>query len=263
VITPSSLALLAQFHPLPTYAFSLLVFAHVCSLPISPALSSALPRHFSSTTSSSTPFPVSPSDPDSEFKCGYNSPDTLFDDNQVHNAADPNAEDQADPTNRAFTYLVQGGAAFCYASVARATVMKFVAFLSASADVLALASMEVDISNIQEGMASTVKWRGKPVFIRHRTAKEIDDARKDDNVSLRDQQADADRVKVEKWIVVIGVCTHLGCVPINAAGDWGGWFCPCHGSHYDTSGRIRKGPAPLNLEVPQYKFLTDTKVLLG
>lgn len=113
------------------------------------------------------------------------------------------------------------------------------------------------------GMSSTVKWRGKPVFIRHRTKKEIDAAVADDSQSLRDQETDAERVQKPEWVVVVGVCTHLGCVPINGAGEWGGWFCPCHGSHYDTSGRIRKGPAPLNLVVPQYKFLTDTKVLLG
>ena len=172
-------------------------------------------------------------------------------------------EHTADPTNRAFTYFIQGSAAVCYASVARAAVHKFVMYLSASADVLALASLEVDISAIPEGAASTVKWRGKPVFIRHRTKKEIEAARADDGVSLRDAETDADRVQRPEWIVVVGVCTHLGCVPINAAGDYMGWFCPCHGSHYDTAGRIRKGPAPLNLLVPEYKFLSDTKVLLG
>lgn len=169
----------------------------------------------------------------------------------------------ADPTNRAFTYFIQGSAAVCYASVARAAVHKFVSYLSASADVLALASLEVDIGNIQEGMSSTVKWRGKPVFIRHRTKKEIEAARADDAVPLRDAETDADRVQKPEWIVVVGVCTHLGCVPISGTGDYGGWFCPCHGSHYDMAGRIRKGPAPLNLIVPEYKFLTDTKVLLG
>lgn len=172
-------------------------------------------------------------------------------------------EQMADPTNRAFTYFIQGSAAVCYASVARAAVHKFVSYLSASADVLALASLEVEIGGIQEGMSSTVKWRGKPVFIRHRTKKEIEAARADDAVPLRDAETDADRVQKPEWIVVVGVCTHLGCVPISGTGDYGGWFCPCHGSHYDMAGRIRKGPAPLNLIVPEYKFLTDTKVLLG
>jgi len=130
--------------------------------------------------------------------------------------------------------------------------------------VMALAAMEVDISSVAEGTATTVKWRGKPVFIRHRTSREIESARADDHASLRDPQTDAERFPTnEKFAVLIGVCTHLGCVPINAAGDYGGWFCPCHGSHYDTSGRIRKGPAPLNLLVPQYKFMSDTRILLG
>lgn len=217
-------------------------------------------RSFSSSSSSSsaTPFPVQPNDPDSEAKCGYDSPQQVLEETMI-----PASEHLADPTGRAFTYMIQGGAAVCYASIARAAVHKFVMYLSASADVLALASLEVEIANIAEGTASTVKWRGKPVFIRHRTKKEIESARADDNVHLRDQEKDADRVQKPEWIVVVGVCTHLGCVPMNAAGDYLGWFCPCHGSHYDTSGRIRKGPAPLNLLVPEYKFLTETKVLLG
>jgi ubiquinol-cytochrome c reductase iron-sulfur subunit len=208
-------------------------------------------------TASATPFPISPEDPDSEEKCGYDSVGSF------EESIMPQEDHLADPTNRAFTYFIQGSAAVAYASIARAAVHKFVQYLSASADVLALASLEVEIGGIQEGMASTVKWRGKPVFIRHRTAKEIEAARADDSAALRDNESDADRVQKPEWIVVVGVCTHLGCVPINAAGDWGGWFCPCHGSHYDTAGRIRKGPAPLNLVVPQYKFLSDTKVLLG
>lgn len=212
----------------------------------------------SSSPVSATPFPVSPADPDSEAKCGYDTPGTIFEDTLIKPE-----EQMADPTNRAFTYFIQGSAAVCYASVARAAVHKFVSYLSASADVLALASLEVEIGNIQEGMSSTVKWRGKPVFIRHRTKKEIEAARADDAVAMRDAETDADRVQKPEWIVVVGVCTHLGCVPINGTGDWGGWFCPCHGSHYDTAGRIRKGPAPTNLVVPQYKFLTETKVLLG
>lgn len=195
---------------------------------------------------------------DSEARYGYQSTDNCFEENQL------DASQMADPTNRTFVYLMQGTAAFMYASVGRVAVMQFVSFLSASADVMAVSTIEVDISGVTEGNATTVKWRGKPVFIRHRTAKEIAQAEADDNTSLRDQQTDSERFSDRKqWAVLIGVCTHLGCVPINAAGDYGGWFCPCHGSHYDTSGRIRKGPAPLNLEVPAYKFLTDTKILLG
>jgi len=219
----------------------------------------AAPARFLSSSASTpaTPFPISPSDPDSEAKCGYDSTGSLED------VIIPQEDHLADPTNRAFTYFINGSGAVLYASVARAAVHKFVQYLSASADVLAMASMEVDLSSINEGMSSTVKWRGKPVFIRHRTKKEIEAARADDSQPLRDAETDADRVQKPEWVVVIGVCTHLGCVPIGGAGDWGGWFCPCHGSHYDTVGRIRKGPAPLNLEVPQYKFLSDTKVLLG
>jgi len=194
---------------------------------------------------------------DKEWQYGYSSEDLLFEKSRT----DPS--NAADPTGRSFAYLTTMGAAVCWAGFGRAAVNKFIATLSASADVMAIASIEVDISAIEEGRATTVKWRGKPVFIRHRTKQEIEAARRDDTVHLRDQQTDAERVQNEKWVILVGVCTHLGCVPINGAGDFGGWFCPCHGSHYDTSGRIRKGPAPLNLEVPQYKFLTDTSVLLG
>jgi len=195
---------------------------------------------------------------DTEARFGYQSTDDAFTSNQLDQAQ------MADPTNRTFVYLMQGTAAFMYASVGRVAVMQFVSYLSASADVMAVSTIEVDVSNVAEGSATTVKWRGKPVFIRHRTAKEIAAAEADDTASLRDQQTDSERFKDRKqWAVLIGVCTHLGCVPINAAGDYGGWFCPCHGSHYDTSGRIRKGPAPLNLEIPAYQFLSDTKILLG
>jgi len=136
--------------------------------------------------------------------------------------------------------------------------------MSASSDVLALASLEVELEKIEPGMTATVKWRGKPVFVRNRTQAEIDAANAVDIASLRDQESDDDRTIKAQWLVALGVCTHLGCVPISNAGEYNGWFCPCHGSHYDTSGRIRKGPAPLNLEVPPYKFIEDdTKLLLG
>jgi len=150
-----------------------------------------------------------------------------------------------------------------YASAARLAVIRVVSSMSASADVLALGSLEVPLTNIAEGNTMTVKWRGKPVFIRHRTATEIEEARQTAQSELKDPQQDEDRAQKPEWLVVLGVCTHLGCVPIANAGDYHGWFCPCHGSHYDTSGRIRKGPAPLNLEVPQYRFLVDDKILLG
>ncbi len=148
---------------------------------------------------------------------------------------------------------------------AASVVWPFVDSLNPSAEVLALASTEVDLSPIQPGQSITVMWRGKPVFIRHRTAEEIAKAKSDDSSSLPDQQSDSDRVHKgkEQWLITVGVCTHLGCVPLNNKGDFGGWFCPCHGSHYDVSGRIRKGPAPKNLPVPKYEFVTDTLVRIG
>ncbi|XP_022885301.1 cytochrome b-c1 complex subunit Rieske-4, mitochondrial-like isoform X1 [Olea europaea var. sylvestris] len=168
-----------------------------------------------------------------------------------------------DPSKRAFAYFVLTGGRFVYASLLRLLVLKFVLSMSASKDVLALASLEVDLSSIEPGTTVTVKWRGKPVFIRHRTEEDIKLANSVDIGSLRDPQEDAGRVKNPEWLVVVGVCTHLGCIPLPNAGDFGGWFCPCHGSHYDISGRIRKGPAPFNLEVPTYSFLEDNKLMIG
>ncbi|KAL2244844.1 cytochrome b-c1 complex subunit Rieske-4, mitochondrial-like [Sesamum indicum] len=168
-----------------------------------------------------------------------------------------------DPSKRAFAYFVLTGGRFVYASLARLLVLKFVLSMSASKDVLALASLEVDLSSIEPGTTVTVKWRGKPVFIRRRTEDDIKLANSVDVASLRDPQEDAVRVKNPEWLVVVGVCTHLGCIPLPNAGDFGGWFCPCHGSHYDISGRIRKGPAPFNLEVPTYSFLDENKLLIG
>lgn len=168
-----------------------------------------------------------------------------------------------DPSKRAFAYFVLSGGRFVYASLLRLLVLKFVLSMSASKDVLALASLEVDLSSIEPGTTVTVKWRGKPVFIRRRTDDDIKLANSVDVASLRHPQEDAERVKNPEWLVVIGVCTHLGCIPLPNSGDFGGWFCPCHGSHYDISGRIRKGPAPFNLEVPTYSFLEDNKMLIG
>jgi ubiquinol-cytochrome c reductase iron-sulfur subunit len=134
--------------------------------------------------------------------------------------------------------------------------------------VLALASTEVDLSGVEEGMRITVTWRGKPVFVDHRTQKEIEEARAVPLDELRDPQPDDARVIEPQWLIVVGVCTHLGCVPLgqktgDPRGDYGGWFCPCHGSHYDTSGRIRRGPAPINLVVPEYAFTADNMVRIG
>ena len=125
------------------------------------------------------------------------------------------------------------------------------------------APIDVDLSAIAEGSSVTVKWRGKPIFVRHRTPKEIKEAVDVTLAQLPDPQADAQRVKKPEWLVVIGVCTHLGCIPLGNQGEYDGWFCPCHGSAYDTSGRIRKGPAPKNLEVPNYAFASDTKLTIG
>ncbi len=151
---------------------------------------------------------------------------------------------------------------------AAAAVWPFIHQMNPAADTLALASVEVDISALEEGQAMIVKWRGKPVFVRHRTPAEIADAKSVKVEDLVDPQTDDERVQKDKWLVMIGVCTHLGCVPSGTKsgskqGDFGGWFCPCHGSHYDTAGRIRKGPAPKNLAIPEYTFLSDTKLKIG
>ncbi|XP_077233011.1 cytochrome b-c1 complex subunit Rieske-4, mitochondrial-like [Tasmannia lanceolata] len=168
-----------------------------------------------------------------------------------------------DPSKRAFAYFVLTGGRFVYASLIRLLVLKFVLSMSASKDVLALASLEVDLSSIEPGSTVTVKWRGKPVFIRRRTEDDINLANSVEVASLRDPQEDSERVKNPEWLIVVGVCTHLGCIPLPNAGDFGGWFCPCHGSHYDISGRIRKGPAPYNLEVPTYSFMDENKLMIG
>lgn len=177
----------------------------------------------------------------------------------------PHRHMPGDPTKRAFTYLILGTTKFIAASAARILILKLIYTMSASADVLAKGSVEVDLSAIPLGESATIKWRGKPVFIRHRTDDEIQKAASEDDApDLRHVEADIDRAQKPEWLVVLGVCTHLGCVPIANAGDYHGWFCPCHGSHYDVSGRIRKGPAPLNLEVPSYRFIEDdTKLILG
>ncbi|KAH7883800.1 Rieske [2Fe-2S] iron-sulfur domain-containing protein [Phlebopus sp. FC_14] len=171
---------------------------------------------------------------------------------------------KSDSTNRAVSYFMVGSLGVLSASAAKSTITGFLETMAASADVLALAKTEVDLASIPEGKNVIIKWRGKPVFIRHRTADEIEEARTVDWKSLRDPQPDQDRVKKPEWLVMLGVCTHLGCVPIGESGDFGGWFCPCHGSHYDISGRARKGPAPLNLEIPPYDINdADGKLVVG
>lgn len=166
-------------------------------------------------------------------------------------------------TNALYGYFMVGAMGALSAAGAKSTIQEFLVNMSASADVLAMAKVEVDLNTIPEGKNVIIKWRGKPVFIRHRTEGEIAEANSVNIQSLRDPQADADRVKKPEWLVMLGVCTHLGCVPIGEAGDYGGWFCPCHGSHYDISGRIRKGPAPLNLEIPTYDFPDEENLVIG
>jgi ubiquinol-cytochrome c reductase iron-sulfur subunit len=173
----------------------------------------------------------------------------------------------ADETKRDFLKLVTLASA---AVGVGAIAWPFIDSMNPAADVLALSATEVDLTPIAAGSAITVLWRGKPVFVRHRTPEEIKAAETVPLSDLIDPQPDSARVKPghDQWLVVIGVCTHLGCVPLgnrptDPRGDWGGWFCPCHGSQYDTSGRVRHGPAPLNLFIPPYAFETDTKIKIG
>ena len=135
--------------------------------------------------------------------------------------------------------------------------------MNPDASVRALASTEVDLSKINEGQSITILWRGKPVFIIRITQEEIDSARSVDLKDLKHPEKDEDRAKDPEWLVMLGVCTHLGCVPLTDKGDYNAWFCPCHGSHYDTSGRIRKGPAPTNMEIPKYEFVNSNTIKIG
>ena len=172
---------------------------------------------------------------------------------------------QDEETRRDFLILA-AGAMGTIATIG--VVWPLIETMNPSADVLALSSTEVDISAIEVGQTITVKWRGKPVFIRRRTQEEIDAARAVSLDDLSDSESDEARVQKAEWLILVGVCTHLGCIPLgnkvgDPRGDFGGWFCPCHGSHYDTSGRIRQGPAPNNLAVPEYEFLDDTLVKIG
>jgi len=168
-------------------------------------------------------------------------------------------------TRRDFLFLTASAMAAVGAAI---SIWPFIDSLNPARDTLALATTEVDLSPIQVGQRLTVAWRGKPIFIDHRTPDEIKAAREVDVSTLPDPQSDADRVKKPEWLVQIGVCTHLGCIPLGQKpgddrGAYGGWFCPCHGSVYDTSGRIRRGPAPLNLIVPPYEFASDTAIRIG
>ena len=165
--------------------------------------------------------------------------------------------------------LYIGTATFALAGVARGVVWPLIDNLNPSADVLAtMGNTEVELAGVASGQRITVKWQGKPVFLCRRTAEEVAAARETSLSELKDPEVDKSRVVNPEWLVVVGVCTHLGCIPIGQKpsqrrGAWEGWFCPCHGSHYDTSGRIRKGPAPRNLDIPPYRFLTDSTVEIG
>ena len=174
-------------------------------------------------------------------------------------------EKPQDESKRDFLYLSTAALAVVGAGYA---IWPVINSMNPAADTLALATIDVDISAVEVGQAITVTWRGKPVFIRHRTEEEIAAAQAADMDDLPDPQTDEERTIVPQWLVMVGICTHLGCVPLgqqegDEKGDYAGWFCPCHGSHYDTAGRIRRGPAPSNLEVPEYVFLDDAHIRLG
>ena len=193
--------------------------------------------------------------------------------------ADVAAHSADEPNRRDFIVI----AAQAFAGVGAALALwPFISQMNPDASTQALASIDVDLAPIKEGQAITVSWRGKPVFIRNRTAEEVkkavdvkladlsDKSARNDALPEKATAVDTNRTKKgkENWLVLVGICTHLGCIPkgqsmSDARGDFGGWFCPCHGSHYDTSGRIRKGPAPRNLEVPVYEFVSDTKIKIG
>ena len=185
------------------------------------------------------------------------------------------AHDTSEPTRRDFLYVATGMAAVVGTAGA---VWPFIDQMNPDASMRALSSIEVDVSSLEPGMSLVAKWRGKPVFIRNRTDKEVEEAKavkldelkdpeaRNANVAADLQATDINRTAgegKENWLVMVGVCTHLGCVPLGQQGDFGGWFCPCHGSHYDTAGRIRKGPAPQNLAVPVFSFVSDTVIKVG
>jgi ubiquinol-cytochrome c reductase iron-sulfur subunit len=185
----------------------------------------------------------------------------------VYSSAADNQSAAGDVTKRDLLKLVtSAGAVIGLGAIA----WPLIDSLNPSKDVLALSSVDVDLASVVEGQGVTIVWQGKPIFVRHRTSAEIVEAQNVPLSQLIEPQADAARVKVghDQWVILIGICTHLGCVPLgnkpsDPRGDWGGWFCPCHGSQYDTSGRVRHGPAPANLALPPYTFESDTKIKIG
>lgn len=181
-------------------------------------------------------------------------------------STDSRRQENAEPHRRDFLYVATAAVGAVGTGL---TIWPFIANLNPSADVLSFSTVEADLTPIDLGQRITVKWRGNPVFISHRTEAEIARARSDDsNPDLIDPEKDEQRVQRPEWLILVGVCTHLGCIPLGQRSDeprgaYEGWFCPCHGSVYDASGRVRRGPAPRNLEVPPYKFLSDARVMIG
>ncbi len=178
------------------------------------------------------------------------------------NAVHPSPDDKS---RRDFLILTTGTMAAVGTAIA---AWPFIDSMNPSVDVLAISSTELDLGPIKVGQRITIVWRGKPVFVDHRSPEQIRMAQADDNAALIDPQLDSQRVQKDEWLIVIGICTHLGCIPLgqkasDPRGEWGGWFCPCHGSQYDTSGRVRKGPAPRNLDIPAYRFIDGGKVKIG
>lgn len=170
-----------------------------------------------------------------------------------------------EPTRRDFLYIATGSMT---AVGVGAAAWPFIDQMNPSADVISRSTVEINISSIEPGQRVTFRWRGQPIFIDRRIPEVVEEMKAIDLAMLRDPETDQMRVVHDEWLIVIGVCTHLGCVPLGQGssddrGDWGGWFCPCHGSHYDKSGRIMKGPAPKNLIVPPYEFISDTVVVIG
>lgn len=177
---------------------------------------------------------------------------------------DPHKKNIATEDERkAFSYLSTAATGAAGIILAKSTVTKLLTSLAPAKDVLALSKIEVKLNEIPPGKNAIIKWRGKPLFVRHRTQEEIEAANNVDLTELRDPEADSDRIQKPEWLVLLGVCTHLGCVPIANKGDFNGYYCPCHGSHYDVSGRARRGPAPKNLEVPPYEFMSDDMIIVG
>ena len=193
---------------------------------------------------------------DSTSKGSFKVADTVAGASPDHHAAGD------DPSRRDFIHIAATTAAV---GAVAGLAWPFIDQMNPAGDTLALASVEFDLTKVEEGQQVVLKWRGKPLFVRNRTPQQIAAAIKDDRAPMPDPQPDAERVTPGKpeWLVLIGTCTHLGCVPTFGGGDYGGWFCPCHGSQFDTSGRIRQGPAPTNLGIPPYSFASDTSIRIG